>query len=295
MGGPTSSSPAPTAGCSDGAAATLGGRRMIASAADCTRLQADHADLRHEIIHLAAATTTAITTATDALAQSDLGLASEVINNDDQVDALAHVVADHCFELLGREPGELQVVRFLVTAMRVAAELERSADLMVNVAKATWRLYPNRLDDTARALLDRISRQACLQTRVAVNAFVDLDTAAGAALDEMDQVIDDLDKALLSHVLRTRARDEAGMALAVQLALVTRYYERVGDHAVTIGERARFVVRGRQAVLTDGQPAGGVGSGNGGDPRPTFAPASPSSHDQPSQPRTGDDTTPSRS
>ncbi len=221
---------------------------MSASAVDRARLHDDLSDLRAEIVRLAAATTRAIATATDAIASGDLTLATEVIESDDHVDALAHLVADHCFASLEGPTDGIQTVRFLVTSMRVAAELERSADLMVNVAKATWRLYPDPLDDTIRSILERLGRQAGIQTRVAVNAFADLDTAAGGALREMDQTIDDLDKALLAHVLRRGVHDDAGMARAVQLSLVARYYERVGDHAVTIGERAEFVVRGRRPV-----------------------------------------------
>ena len=85
--------------------------------------------------------------------------------------------------------------------MKVAHELERSADLMVNVAKSTWRLFPRRLDATARHLVDRLGRQASVQLRVAINAFADRDPSWAAALADMDETIDELEKSLFRHIL----------------------------------------------------------------------------------------------
>ena len=86
-------------------------------------------------------------------------------------------------------------------ALRIAHELERSADLMVNVARTTWRLHPARLDATAGPLVDRMGRQVVVQLRVAVNAFVDRDPSWAAALADMDDTIDELERRLFRHVL----------------------------------------------------------------------------------------------
>ena len=86
-------------------------------------------------------------------------------------------------------------------ALRIAHELERSADLMVNVARTTWRLHPDRLDAVAGPLVDRMSRQVIVQLRVAVNAFVDRDPSWAAALADMDDTTDELERRLFRHVL----------------------------------------------------------------------------------------------
>ena len=90
--------------------------------------------------------------------------------------------------------------------MRVAHELERSADLMVNVAKTTRRLYPHQLDPKLRGIIDRMGEQASNQTRVAIDAFADADPSWAAALADMDDAMDELTKSLFRHILSGRRR-----------------------------------------------------------------------------------------
>ncbi len=97
-----------------------------------------------------------------------------------------------------------------------------------------------------------MSRQVIVQLRVAVNAFVDRDPSWAAALADMDDTTDELERRLFRHVLerdggspvRDAPIDEAHLNAAVQLALVARHYERIGDHAVTIAEQVHFVATG---------------------------------------------------
>ena len=207
-------------------------------------------DVRVDVVRLASLTLDAVAAGTEALLTGDLEGADRVVADDDAVDALRHSIEDQClhiFELGGIAPPD---VRFVAVAMRVAHELERSADLMVNVAKATWRRYPRRLDTTATHLVDRLGRQAAVQLRVAVNAFADRDPSWAAALADMDDTIDELEKRLFRHVLEVRVsdeRDEGALNDSVQLALVARHYERIGDHAVTIAQQVHFVVTGEHS------------------------------------------------
>ena len=96
--------------------------------------------------------------------------------------------------------------------MRVAHELERSADLMVNVAKTTRRLYPHQLDPKLRGIIDRMGAQASNQTRVAIDAFADADPSWAAALADMDDAMDELTKSLFRHILAGDGSDEGGGA-----------------------------------------------------------------------------------
>ncbi|MET0895699.1 MAG: PhoU domain-containing protein, partial [Acidimicrobiia bacterium] len=104
-------------------------------------------------------------------------------------------------------------------------------------------------DASTRALIRRLGRQAALQVRIAVNAFVDRDLVAAAALVDMDDAIDDLHDLLVRHALERPSNlvDEATLQRAVQLTLVARHFERAGDHAVTIAAFTRFVVTGTHA------------------------------------------------
>jgi phosphate transport system protein len=203
-------------------------------------------DVRLDLVRLGSLTTSAIIAATTALTEGDLLGADQVIADDDAVDAHRHGLEDACLHLLGRSGLDEGELRFIGTTLRVAHELERTADLMVNVARTTWRLYPVALAQPVNGLLERAGRQAALQIRVAVNAFVDRDIASAAALSDMDASLDETHDALLRNALTpAQAEDVDGSVLkAVQLALVARHYERAGDHAVTIAAFVPFVVDG---------------------------------------------------
>jgi phosphate transport system protein len=201
-------------------------------------------DVRVDIVRLASLTLDAIASGTEALIDGDLEGADRVVADDDAIDSLRHAVEDQCLRIFELPGIALPDLRFVGVAMRVAHELERSADLMVNVAKTTRRLYPHQLDPKLRGIIDRMGTQASNQTRVAIDAFADADPSWAAALADMDDAMDELTKSLFRHILAGDRSDEGTVLLAVQMALVGRHYERIADHAVTIAERVGFMVTG---------------------------------------------------
>jgi phosphate transport system protein len=202
-------------------------------------------ELPLQVVRLASLTTAAVAAGTDALAEGDLAAAQRVIDDDDAVDALRHSIEDGCLDLLAGGGLDAIDIRFVAATLRVIHELERTADLMVNVAKTTCRLHPYPLDSPSRRIVERMGRQAVVQLRVAVNAFADRDRSWASALADMDETMDDLEGSLFRLILGVTA-DEAGLVRAVQLGLVARHYERIGDHAVTIAEQVPLVVAGER-------------------------------------------------
>ena len=87
--------------------------------------------------------------------------------------------------------------------------------------------------------------QASVQMHIAVDAFSDSDANIAAALPDMDDVMDDLQKELFRTIFAAGAPDEGSLQSAVQVAFVGRDYERAADHAVTIGRWVQFMVTGR--------------------------------------------------
>jgi phosphate transport system protein len=201
-------------------------------------------ELRIDVIRLAALTTEAIAAGTQAFLDADLTAAERVIESDDAVDELTHSIEDRCYLLLARQQPMASDLRVVVTTLRIVHELERSADLMVNVAKTTRRLYPHNVDPKLRGIIQQMGEQAGTETRVAIDAFADADPSAARALADMDDTMDDLTKSLFRYILSGGDADEARVLQAVQLALVGRHYERIADHAVTIAQRVCFMVTG---------------------------------------------------
>jgi phosphate transport system protein len=215
-------------------------------------LQEELDDVRQEIIRLAALTTEAIAKGTQAFLDGDLSMAESVIEGDDRVDELYHQIDDRLLLILATQSPVAVDLRGVVTMMRINHELERNADLMVNVAKTTRRIYPHELDPKVRGIIDRMGVQSSNQTRLAIDAFADSDPSWAAALSDMDDTMDELTKSLFRHILAWGASDEATVLQAVQVALVARHYERIADHAVTIAERVQFMVTGQHPGTDDG-------------------------------------------
>ncbi|HEV7887205.1 MAG TPA: phosphate signaling complex protein PhoU [Acidimicrobiales bacterium] len=213
--------------------------------------KAFHEELRElsdDVVRLGAMASEAVQAGTDAFLDADLTAAERVIANDSNLDDLMHSLESRTYLLLARQQPMAVDLRTLVTILRVIHELERAGDLMVNVVKATRRLYPYDLDPKVRGLIHRMREQASAQLRLAVEAFAERDPARAAALSDMDDVMDDLQKDLFRFIFASQVDDEAALQRAVQIALVGRYFERIADHAVNTGERVGFMVTGEFAT-----------------------------------------------
>jgi phosphate transport system protein len=166
-------------------------------------------------------------------------------------------------------------LRFLLTTMRVISELERSADLMVNVCKASRRVYDLDFGPRLRGLLEQMGVEAAFLIRAAIDAYVDADVSLALALDDIDDRLDDLQTTYVEAIFESHRSENLTLQAAVQLALIGRYYERIGDHAVNIGERVVYAVTGgmpgsalaaqfEPTVPTDESQADGAGGEAGG-------------------------------
>jgi phosphate transport system protein len=221
----------------------------------------DLEEMRAAVIRLGALTNELVAAATQSLLDGDLTLAEDAIENDDAIDELTHTIEDECFALLARQQPMARDLRTILATLRIAHELERSADLSVNIAKATRRLWPTQLDPKVRGIVDQMGRQAANQTRLALDAYADADPTWARALADMDDAMDELTKSLFRYVLSLAPADEATVQQAVQIALVGRHFERIADHAVTIAERVVFMATGEYPVHESDRPevAGEIG------------------------------------
>lgn len=201
-------------------------------------------EVRSDVLRLADLAAEAIRMGTAALLDFDLALALGTVEGDLSLDDLTADIQERVHRLLARQQPVAVDMRTLVTTLRVIHELERIGDLMVDVAKAVRRLYPLPLTPDLRELIGRMGDQATLQLSVAMVSFAERDPARAGALVDMDDVMDDLQKELFRVIFGMDPRTEASIAHSVQVALVGRYYERVADHAVNIGERVAYMVTG---------------------------------------------------
>ncbi|MBU6328907.1 MAG: phosphate signaling complex protein PhoU [Acidobacteria bacterium] len=233
-------------------------------------------EIRDEIVQLGALVREFIPRGTEVLLTGDMGGALDLIEADDELDALTLRIEENCYNVLARQQPMASDLRSIVTAVWLTGELERSGDLMVNVAKAARRIYGATLDPRLCGLIERMSEEAARLVSLSLDAYVERNASLGAALADIDDALDALHGDYIEAIFDAHSSSDLGLQPAVQLALVGRYYERIGDHAVNIGQRVQYMVTGwlpeqtgaarlraREKFLTDGAQAPESGSAEG--------------------------------
>lgn len=201
-------------------------------------------DIKQDVIELAAMVVESIPRATQALLDADLSAAQAVIDYDDFLDAKSLEIDEHCLRLLALQQPMASDLRVIMTAMRLNWDLERAGDLACNICKTIRRMYGTPIEPKLRGLIVQMSEEAYRLTHLAIDAYAERNVALAAALDDMDDRLDSLQRDFVIALIEQHDRSVMPLQSAVQLALVARYYERLGDHAVNIGERIQYMVTG---------------------------------------------------
>jgi len=201
-------------------------------------------EVRTDLVRLAAAVIEAIPRATAVLLNGDLDGANALIRHDDEIDALSIELEERCYQLLALQAPVAGDLRQLVAIVKMVADIERSADLTVNICKAARKIYGHDLDPRMRGLISRMSEQAQQLFSAALESFEENDAAKAAAIDDMDSFLDGLQREFVRTIFESHADTKIDLQVAIQMAMVARFYERIGDHAVNIGERVQYVVTG---------------------------------------------------
>jgi phosphate transport system protein len=189
--------------------------------------------------------------ALNALARGDDELADEVIGFDDEVDRRYVQIEEGVQSLLARQTPVAVDLRLVLAVLRVNLHLERMADYCVTVAKLTKLL--GELDVKDAAILSSLEDmgQRCEQMlRVALDAFASRDVEKAHSLQELDELVDRANRRAVEDVLSLGDSAEE-REYGLRTLVISRCVERIGDHAVDIGEQVAFLVTGDLRELTD--------------------------------------------
>jgi phosphate transport system protein len=201
-------------------------------------------DVRADIVRLGQSVIEAIPRATNVLLDSDLEGADYLIQADDELDARSIDLEERCYKLLALQQPMASDLRSVVAALKLIGEIERSADLVANICKGARRIYGHPLDPKIRGVVSRMAEQAQHLFSLAIDSYAESDVAVASALDDMDDMLDRLQVELIQTIFESHNAGRIDLQVAVQLAVVARFYERIGDHAVNIGDRVRYIVTG---------------------------------------------------
>jgi phosphate transport system protein len=195
------------------------------------------------LAEMAIAVGAAMNRATQALLNADLTTAEAVISGDDHIDELTSEVERRCYDAAALQQPVATDLRIVIGSLRISSSLERMGDLAVHVAKQARLRYPN--SSIPNELRATFAQMGALDDAIAAKTATVISTkdmALGMDIERYDEEVDRLHRELFSTVLSPSWSH--GVEAAIDATLLSRYYERYADHAVSIARRVQHVVTG---------------------------------------------------
>src|SRR5271165_4153809 len=181
--------------------------------------------------------------ATQALLQADLVLAEQVITDHENIAELSTQAEEGAFVLLALQAPVAGDLRAIVGALQIAADIDRMGALALHVAKIARRRHPQHaLPEEVNGYFAEMGRVAVELGNTAQQVLLSRDPEKAAHLREEDDAMDDLHRHLFTLMMDNQWKH--GVSAAVDVALLSRFYERFADHAVEVGRRVVFQVTG---------------------------------------------------
>jgi phosphate transport system protein len=195
------------------------------------------------LVEMSQLANTAMVRATKSILEADLGIAEEVISEDERIDALHHDLDSRILNLMARQQPVAGDLRTLVASIRMSSDIERMGDLAHHVAKLARMRYP--ACAVPPELVFIIQEMAEVAQRIMTKTtgiITSRDTLAAVELEKDDDEMDKLHRKLFEILLDDNWSH--GIETAIDMTLVGRYYERYADHAVSVARRVYFLVTG---------------------------------------------------
>jgi len=187
--------------------------------------------------------------AMQALLERDDVIAQEVIDRDRQVNAYDVEVDEQCVNLLALHQPAASDLRFITTAMKIVTDLERIGDQAVNIAQRALEL--NREPQLKPYIdLPRMADRAQRMVKESLDAFVAGDTAQARRVCAADAEVDALKEQIFRELLTFMMEDPRTVSRAIRVILISRFMERVADHATNIAEMVIYLVEGKMVRHT---------------------------------------------
>lgn len=171
----------------------------------------------------------------------DRELADEVIAGDDAFDAYRDRLEEGGLELIARQAPVAVDLRMIIVIMRMAQHFERMADLCEDIATAVKHIPADYLSAWMRDAIDEMARRAVRLVERSIGCFKERNVETALELEDMDDAVDKLNRKFFKEFDRGREED---LEVAIRVVMVARFFERIADHAVDIGEHVRFMVEG---------------------------------------------------
>jgi phosphate transport system protein len=207
---------------------------MTSGQQETVTVEAALVEIDQRVLRLFAMVSEGLGAATAAFLDGDCTAARRLVAADVMVDSLELAIEDLVHNRLMRAPMvAIDVLLPLVAILRIVPELERSGDLVEHIALRTPQRMAEQLSPRARGLILEMGEVGVDMWRAAANAYADRDIGAAKRLRALDDHLDDL-HVMLSVEL---AQNDIATSVAIEMGLIARFLERLGDHAVNVARR----------------------------------------------------------
>jgi phosphate transport system protein len=199
--------------------------------------QRDLEAIEAKVIELFAMVAEDLPGATDALLSGSDDVIQALAEREKVIDALYPEIENLVNREIALQAPVASDLRFLLSVLRIVPELERSHDLVMDIARRANHILSQDLSPRSRGLVEGMGNLASVMWRQAADSWYQRDRAAAVALSELDTEMDDLHASLVAEL----ASGQMAIPVTMEMTLVARFYERLGAHAVNIARRVIYL------------------------------------------------------
>jgi phosphate transport system protein len=204
--------------------------------------------LDQEVVRMGALVERSTQNATTALIECDKLLAQAVMEGDEGIDRAFLDIEKRCLTLMAQQAPVAGDLRLIAAILQVNNDLERAGDLAYNIAKLVHlEDFREPSPKTVKSLVSELGQAAGNLMTSAIDVWASKDEGCAAGLQQQDDAVDDLHARLIEQLLQLK--DENAIPSAIRLAMIGRYFERLADHAVNIGELVCYYTTGDETHL----------------------------------------------
>lgn len=207
-------------------------------------LRIDLNELHKDLLSMCASVEDMIHRAVGLLSQPDIDQAKQLIQQDNEIDQWDVRIEDSCLKILALHQPVAIDLRRITVVMKISAELERVADLAVNIAERSLGLLDGP-ESTVPELLKDMAQRAVDMLHGSIDAYVDLNSSRARQIIREDDLVDETNRELINSLIRQMHEQPDRLDALLHLFSALRQVERVGDHASNIAEDVVYLVEGR--------------------------------------------------
>ena len=199
-------------------------------------------ELNREIIEMGAMCEEAIASAAKALTTGDMTLAANVCNNSSTIDQMERDIEGRCMKLLLHQQPVARDLRLISAALKMITDMERIGDQAEDIAEIVTFLNGHTMD--GMELIEEMARETIEMVTASVDAFVKKDVELAQKVINKDDIVDDYFSRVKCGIITLIAENPDDGEFALDLLMIAKYFERIGDHATNIAEWVIYSVTG---------------------------------------------------